>query len=431
MMHIQQPTELHCRYSSARRWQGVASVGLLAMLLSACGARVAIEDTMPVDPVREPDPVVIDYDFEPVLVRGSVADDGTVSSVAYDLPLLFTEANDYLRAGDHEDALRLYTMILENFEDPSFLSVTHYNVGLALEGLDRMEDAASHYEVVIENWPHSEDGLWSRFRLAEIRYTQSRWADVLPLMEQILVRSTVSHLDRVEAHVRTGAALLEMRRLSDAESHFQRALDLNNAALQAWNPSTSPEAQEPLAPGHALIARSHFGIGRVYHELFSDIRLVLPQAQITQDLRDKGQLFERAESSYIDAVRTGHPYWGPAAGFMVGQMYEDFYFDILACEVPSDFDELHQEVYFEELRELIQPSLDRAMSIYENNLAMCYRIGAENEWTERTIESIQRVRDYTTNQTGWEEEQELILEQQHPRSARFGDVMEFRSEASR
>ncbi|MBU6162070.1 MAG: tetratricopeptide repeat protein [Myxococcales bacterium] len=419
----------HVRRLVSHTLQGVALMVLLPSLLTACAARVAVVDTLPPEPVSEP--IVAEYDFEPVLVRGTVHEDGTVSTVAYDLPLLFTEANDYLRAGDNENALRLYTLILDNFDDPSFLPVTHYNTGLALEALDRIDEAATHYEVVIQNWPHSEDGIWSRFRLAEIRFAQSRWSDILPLMDQILIRSTVTHLDRVEAHVRSGSALLEMRRLSDAASHFQRAIDLNSNALQAWNPSSSPESQEPLAPGHALIARSHFGLGRVYHELFSDIRLVLPQEQITQDLVDKGQLFERAESSYVDAVRTGHPYWAPAAGFMVGQMYEDFYFDILACEMPSDFDALHREVYFEELRELIQPSLDRAMNVYENNLAMCYRIGAENEWTERTLESIQRVRDYNTNQTGWEEEQQLIFEQRHPRSARFGDVMEFRSEASR
>jgi hypothetical protein len=113
---------------------------------------------------------------------------------------------------------------------------------------------------------------------------------------------------------------------------------------------------------------------------------------------------------------------------MVGQMYEGFYFDILATEVEPQFNELEVEVYFELIRESIRPAIDRAISIYESNLAMAYRMGASHEWVDSTISRIQFLQDYVHNQTGWAQEQQLIVEQRHPHSARLGEGMQFRSE---
>ena len=92
------------------------------------------------------------------------------------------------------------------------------------------------------------------------------------------------------------------------------------------------------------------------------------------------------------------------------------------------FNELEVEVYFELIRESIRPAIDRAISIYESNLAMAYRMGASHEWVDSTISRIQFLQDYVHNQTGWAQEQQLIVEQRHPHSARLGEGMQFRSE---
>ena len=81
------------------------------------------------------------------------------------------------------------------------------------------------------------------------------------------------------------------------------------SAVAAWDAGERAESQQPLEPGHGLVAQAHFGLGRVYHELFSQILLVLPQERITPDLVDKGQLFERAEQSYIDAADCYYEAW--------------------------------------------------------------------------------------------------------------------------
>lgn len=370
---------------------------------------------------------VVELTMDPLLIRGYVDEAGQVSSRAYELPQLFAEANDYLNAEDYSNALRLYDLILDSSVDDHWRQVTLYNSSLALEGLGDINSAVEQYEVLVRDWPHSEDARWACFRLAEIAATQGRYADVLPWMEHVVGYAQIPIADRIEAHVRSGYANLELRRFDEAVTHFNLALRINEQARATWS-TNQDRAYRPLAATDTLIAQTHFGIGRVYHQLFSQIRLVLPREALERDLVDKAHLLETAEESYLNAVRTGHPYWGPAGGYMVAQMYEGFYFDILATEVEPDFNELELEVYFELVREQIRPAIDRALSIYESNLAMCYRMGADNEWSEATLERLQYLQQYLHTQEGWAQEHELVIQQRHPNSARIGDGMHFRGE---
>lgn len=395
---------------------------LLSIALLSLGACAHVQARPEhASPVSE---IVLDAD----LITATVHDDGTVTSDVRSLPEIFAEAGDYLSADDYENAIRLYNTILESFDDPDYLRVTHYNSGLSHEGLGEWALAASHYEAVIAGWIETEDATLAHLRLAECYAHLGRFDDVVPLMESVSVRSGLVLADRLEIHLRWANALLEVRDLVAAEEHYRAVLELNEAAERAWSPSTPDPANQPLQPQHPILAQANFGIGRVYHELFSEIRLVLPEERLTRDLIDKGQLFDRAQAAYLDAVRSGNRYWGPAAGYMVGSLYEDFYYDVLATEVPTDFNELELEIYFEELREFIQPALERSLRIYEQNLAMAYRLGADNEWVDDTLGRIEHITAYLDEQVGWEAEERLIVEQRHPHSANFASRMNFRSE---
>ena len=374
---------------------------------------------------------VTEYSFEPVVIHATVSDTGEISTVAANLPELFAEGNDYLRADDFANAARIYTLVLETFDDDEYRRVTLYNLGLSYEGLERWRDAALVYAEVVATWPGSDDATFALFRLAECRATLGDYYAVPPLMRSALSRIGLALVDRVEARIRWGNALLEQRDFSGADEQYRLAIDENRSASLRWVPERGSESDRPLDSASALVAQLHFSRGRVFHELFSEIRFVLPEQRLTADLVDKTQLFEQAQESYLEAVRSGHQYWAPAAGFMVGRLFEDYYFDVLATEIPEDFGELELEVYFEELRAFVEPAMTRAMGVYEHNLALAYRLGSHNVWVDDTLASIERVYDYLENRSGWEAEQQLIIERRHPRSAHYADHMEFRTEPRR
>lgn len=394
---------------------------IAASLLAACGgAQLAGADT--------PAPVGAEYDFEPMVIAAQQGPDGEITTVAADLPDLFGEAGDYLRNDDFGNALRLYELIIENFSDDEYLRATTYNSALALEGLERWDDAAERYRAVIEGWPTTDDARDAFFRLAECHAVLGEFEEIAPLMERVLLRLGLSVEDRIEGHLRWANAMLELRRFDDATEHYRAAIRIQDQARLAWNPEAGRGVDRPLEPGDPLIGHTWFALGRVYHELFSEIRLVLPEERLEADLVGKTQLFEQAQDAYLEAVRTGNPYWAPAAGYMVGQLFEDYYYDVLATEVPDDFSELEVEVYFEQLREFVQPAMERALAIYEHNLAMAYRLGSHNGWVDDTVSSLERVHHYLETREGWEDEHEAIVQRRHPHSAFHAEHMQFRDD---
>lgn len=379
---------------------GTIALTLLAGFLGGCGARQAIHTV-------NMDPTVISLADEDEIIYGDAAD-------------LFTEAGELLRAGQHGRALRRYLLIREVFPEITYMRTVAYNTGLCYEGLDEWQGAADMYREVVENWPATQDATDALFRWAEADSQLGRYEEVVPLMERVLRRARLTLFDRIEAHVRWGNATLELREFAPAEQHFREAIRQNRQAATRSAEEADP-ANQALPEFHPVLIQAHFGLGNTYHQLFLDIKLVLPEDSIRQALVDKGQLLEQARLAYIEAVRAGHPYWSPAAGFMIGQIYEDFYLDILACEVPHHFDEVTMEVYFDELRDYLRPLIERAMSVYEDNIAMSDRMRANSEWVEETQLGIQRIERYLFDEPFQETQEEEILEQRHPHSAQDPD----------
>lgn len=404
----------------SRRTLGATGILTLIATLAACGGAQSA--------VVQGDVEVVTYDFDPLVFYSETDENGETVAREVDLRALFSEAGDYLRADDFENALRLYDLVLENVDNEEYERITLYNSGLSLEGMGRYEEAGHRYARVIRGWPASADAKDAHFRLAECYAMLGQYDSVAPLMERVLPMISLSVDERVEARLRWGNALLELRRFEEAAGQYRAAIQTNEDALLRFNPENNHPDDVPLDLNDPLLAHSYFSLGRVYHELFSDVRLVLPEERLTRDLVDKTQLFEQAQEAYLDAVRTGNRYWAPAAGFMVGQLFEDYYYDVLATEVPQDFNELEREVYFEELREFIEPAMERALAVYENNLAMSYRLGANNEWVDDTLVSLERVHTYLRTQPDWATEHEQVFDGTHPHSPFYVDHMHFRAE---
>lgn len=364
-------------------------------------------------------------EMEPMVIVASSGEDGPTVAMA-ELTDVFNEANDYYRAEDYERAVERYELVLRSTDDPSWQRIALFNLGLAQESLGRCEQAVAAFEDVIGLAPASEDALDAIFHVAECHANRGEFQLVPPLMERARRHRFLTLQREAEASLREGTALYEMRRFAAAEDALSWVLEINEAAERAR--ASGDESASPLGAGHPIIAQSKFMLGSVYHQLFSEIRMVLPLERYRRDLEDKQRLFEQAHDWYIEAIRTGNVLWAPAAGHMVAKLYEDYYFDILASEVPETFGELELEIYFEELRAFIQPGLDRAMNLYERALAMAYRLGNQTTWVDETLEAIERLQNYANNEELWEEEHQLIVENRHPRSARVLDDMVFRDD---
>ena len=76
----------------------------------------------------------------------------------------------------------------------------------------------------------------------------------------------------------------------------------------------------------------------------------------------------------------------------LGELYEQFYVDVLQAEIPSSMGIEERKVYFAELRKQLQPLLKHSVSIYERNISMSVRLGTSNRWVSETEKRLQNLR---------------------------------------
>ena len=357
----------------------------LVLLLPSC------KTTNPKDPVSY-------IDLDTVVFRAVKVDENNIFIESYDPADVFQQATADFDSQKYERALDSYVIIIEYFKDTPYYVPALYNAGLCLEFLEKYKESAQYFEELMRFIPGKADAKDAAFHLAECYEKMGKHNNVAALMHRILKRSDLTLKDRVEGHVRMGRAYTELREYSKAEGSYKKAM------------SVSDKSEAPLVKDHHLLAESHYGLGVIYHRMFSEIKLKLPVKAMKRDFNDKMQLFEQAQNYYIESIRHKNVYWASLSGFMVGQIFEDFHHDILYAEVPKDLTWEQVEIYFEELRKMAKPLLAQAIGIYEKTVVVAARVGLDNEWVQKSHKRLDAIRLYLYDENIRKEEEKQILE---------------------
>lgn len=323
-------------------------------------------------------------DLDPMLIQAGTSEQ---EARALNADEVFAQAYRAYQARRYEEAIEHYATIVKYFPESRFFMPALFNMGLANEKLERWEPAAASYRTIIERFPTKQDTKDAYFRLAHVREKTGQHREIVELMTEVMLRPDIEHFDRMEAHVRRATALTELGEFEQAKNGFVTMLQLNREAP----PGTR------LEPNAEFVVKAEFGLGRALHGQVLDIPLVLPTEKMGEDLQTKAELFLSAQAAYIRALRVHHPQWSVAAGFMIGRLYEDFYLDILAAEIPDDLTEEQVAIYFEELRKQLKPLMERAIQVYEKNLSLAKRINvrpSDNEWSAASDRHLSRLKAY-------------------------------------
>ncbi|TVR04945.1 MAG: hypothetical protein EA398_00795 [Deltaproteobacteria bacterium] len=387
-------------------------IGLVCFALAGgCGARQGDEGAQQAAQGVE----VERFAFEGAIIEARPTGDGGFEVIDHDAVTLFEEATEALSTGAFEEALAGFDRIIDYFRDEEIVRLSLYNGAVALEMLERCTAAIERYRLVRERWPGSDEAVDAALGRAECFTQLAREEEALAELDELLDGFSLTHAARVEAELRRAHLLLSMDRLVDAEAGYRTVLRLQSAAVERRDPDPGAE---PLPAAHPHLAQAHFGRGRVLHALFLDVRFSMPEDRFRRDLVAKGEMLDEARGAYMGAVRLGNPYWSPAAGYMIGRLYEDFYLDVLATEMPDDFSDLEVQSYFRQMRDRLAPAIRMAKQFYRQTLVMVYRIGGEAVWIEALVEAVERLERYIREEEGWEDEHELIRQGRHPRDAR-------------
>lgn len=339
---------------------------LAAVFLSACGAR----------PRQTAEPSTRQVEMEEMVVEA----DASGNAVAYDAQQLFEEGTAAFTKHEFTECDRAYEKLLHRFPKSRYVHSALYNRGLCLEQLGLHRTAATSFRRHAQISRELRDRRDGEFRWGYNMVKAGDYPTAMHLYDELLAADDLGPADRAECRLRRGTILARMKKPAEAERELKRAMELVT------------QAYDGVVRGNDLFAESHFRRGEIYQGLSHQVRLKLPVRNMRDDLRDKIRFFRQSQSSYIDALNVQHSYWATAAGLKLGELYEEFYRDVLAAEVPDDFDADTKHFYFVELKKQLQPLLEQSVTIYEKNMQMSQRIGAENEWVLETERRLQRLR---------------------------------------
>jgi tetratricopeptide (TPR) repeat protein len=354
----------------------LAPLGLaLALLASACA-------TAP-----KPDPLPVEHvNLDPTLIRATVKDGQVTDSQVIHVDEVFEQAQADFKANRCDDAIRRYTVVVDSFPDSDQHLPSLYNRALCHERQEKWEDALKSYAVLVQTYPGKEAATDALYRSASCLARLERHDEVLSTVARILDRTGLTHYDRVEALVRRGDAYLALGKLDKAEDDYRQALLTHER---------TPDDQTVPDDSYFVVA-AQYGVGQVEHRLFREVKFRLPVETMEKDIERKVELFQQAQRSYVKTMKRGNSHWATAAGYAIGQMYEEFYADLLNAEIPKLEDE-EARVYFDELRSKLRPLMERALQIYEKNITLSERYGVDNAYTRETEASLARLKRYISD----------------------------------
>ena len=297
---------------------------------------------------------------------------------------LFREASRAFRAGDYLTSYRKYARLLKAFPNGDYGDVSRFNAGLSLERAKRYREAIPYFRALLRRGPGSKDAHDALFHIATCQERLRQWKDAQETLTRVLKPEypAIVPIDRLEAHARRGYTFQKRADFARAERDYRRVFRILRRNMH-----------NPYIRRSVHVSMAEYQMGQIYASLFRTIKFKLPPSRMARDLEDKSNYFLKAQRHYLGAVRRHHPKYAVAAGYQLGLLYERFYRDLMAAEIPKGLGADGLKIYFDELKKKIHPLIDKAERVYRKSLELASRLGeTEARWIRKTRAKLTRLK---------------------------------------
>jgi tetratricopeptide (TPR) repeat protein len=292
---------------------------------------------------------------------------------------LFDVGTRAFQAGDFEKAVLHFDRLWTSFPSSSNRPAALWNAALARERLGQFAAALERFEKYIE-LKNNEPDAQLHAALAEYRLGQ------LPAAAQRLhalaARPGLPALTRAKVMVQEAVCRIEGGSRAEGEHLLRSALDIYEN-----------DREERIDP--ALPAQAEFWLGEVFRGASREERLdplAMDQKALGDALEKKAQLLLSAQGHYLRSIRRGDGEWATAAGYRIGEMYEELYAELVQAPLPRGLNESQRALYQEQLRKRVKNLVEKAIRIYEQTLSTAQRVGAQTGYVEKIEQALDRLR---------------------------------------
>lgn len=287
-------------------------------------------------------------------------------------PATLADAEAALAAGDAARAVALFSGFLGGEPDDTARRQAYLGLARAHELLRDCAAAIRAYDAYLARFGDGPADLFARRGACHAELEE--WQASADSYAEALSRATLPSA-RVEALARQGYAYFQLGQFERADPLLKQADDEFLAAQ---------EQNTERFTNYYFVGMARFYRGAIWHRRFREVPIRLPEKQMTEDFARKFAMLEKAQEAYNYTIKAKHMFWVSAAGYQLGSLFEEFYDAMMYAPVPDWLDERQRQVYYEELKSQLRPVVNKAIWVFEKNLATARRLGYESEFIART-----------------------------------------------
>jgi tetratricopeptide (TPR) repeat protein len=296
---------------------------------------------------------------------------------------LFAIGQAAFSARDFERAATAFDRLVALHPGSRHAAAALYDGGIAHQRLEQWRVALERFQAMTRQFT-GPDALEASFRLAECRYHLGELPEAAAVLAELAARTGLPPGERIRALTQLGIVELEQGHLDDAERHLR-------LAVSAWKAGTEQERIDDYYPSQA-----QYYLGEVYRAHFLAVQLDptrRDEAQLAQDLEAKASLLLSAQGHYLRAIRMGNSDWAVASGYRIGELYDSLHAAMVDAPPPPGLDAEEVEAYRAELKRKVRVLVVKAITIYEQTLAVAGRTRVEdNRFVAETQASLDRMK---------------------------------------
>lgn len=302
---------------------------------------------------------------------------------------LFRVAVNAEASYDFDKAIEKYQKLVKEYPKAKDRESAIYNTARLLEALQRYNEAAAAYLRYADVYPNSEDAPKNQFRAALIYEKQNDATKEIAALNEFIQKFSSKPAQAelvIDAKKRIGDAYKRTKREAEAKKAYQAAGD--EFDRRNLKPDASPIAAEAAA-------YSRFQLAEFVFAEFDKIKIGGTGKKLADSFTAKKNAVKKVNEAYEQVNKYKRVEWILAAFYRKGYTLERFAQTILETPVPPEIKRLGDEAvvtYQDQLAAQTVALEDKATEVYTAawNEAKKYRVS--NEWTKRTLESLNRFR---------------------------------------
>ena len=290
---------------------------------------------------------------------------------------------------DYEKAIETYQRLVKDYPQSKDREAALYNTARLLEGLQRYNEAATAYVRYAELFPTSDDAPKNIFRAALIYEKQSDWNKEIGALNEFVAKFSTNAKQTelvIDAKKRIGDSYQKLKRDAEAKKAYTNAAD--EFDRRGLKPETSPIASDAAAFSRFQLAEYEFAD-------FDRLKIGGSGKALENSFKVKRERVKKVNETYDAVIKYKRMEWTLAALYRKGFVLERFGQTILETPVPPEVKRLGEEAVIAYQDLLAQQTValeDKAVELYTATLAESRKAHIVNEWTKKTLESLNRFR---------------------------------------